>query len=1053
MTTDDFPSLEAATRPEFDWSPWATRYPFDEALPIERHGPDFLEAAAHIAGYDATLVGKKTKAGLAALDALQPILRYLYRRALYDPRFRMVVNVKGRPVVADFMPGHAYEAPSIGPRPCRVLVIGKHPGREELAQGRNFCGPGSQDLWNALDELGVSDAQLADWYFTNTVRHGQLDPASNSLPQAWVRNCQPLLQHELNLVRPDYVLCLGGDAAKALTGATGGVLSLRGRVLPYTYTVVDGGVAFETTAQLMAIVHPASVAREPDQYPDFVDALSQFVRLVEGRPASASVPLTHVTLYTEQQLARVVDAVLADPTPGSELLAVDCEWHGDSPHDRGAYLRTVQFSHRAGHAYCVVLRACGGRPVFQPDHGAAVRQLNRLLAGTPTKQLRLGGHFLQADLPWLEHAGVAAMERWGVPRSAALLKSTGGWDTGAMTHALYESLPSYKLELLCARFLGMARWDLELQSWKTQHCRQHKLKDAELEGYGECPDEVLHPYALFDVDGTRRLATYLLDRLDADQHGNSAWQGYWLNMVSALAFLEMELVGVTVDRERADALVQQYMAAHAESLAKLRELAQWPDFNPGSSPQCRELLYGEAYNGTRDKATGGAQRLRPPGAVSLGLKPIKAAGKGGRDWQRLEARHEAEAYNPAADKETLGILGHEHPLAAQLRDCRFLAQILKGVLRPPVTADDGAAQRDADGHYRYAGGLLSYVNDDGRVRTHFYPVETGRVSSSRPPMQNIGSRREGDYKRILGKQRYSHPLRSLLCAAPGHVLVEVDYKSAEVAALAWLSNDPTMIEHVRRNCLDERDPDYFDVHSNMAVQAFRLDCLPTKAGLASIERSSLRVAAKNIIFGIPYGRQPPAIARQCREEGSPIEVVEVERIQEMYFEMYAGTVPYFEECERRVVEPGWVCGTYGRYRRFPRAADEAVRSEQQRSCRNFPMQNAVADALRLAMANLYRYRARHADAGAYRLVLQIHDALLFEVPVGNVEWFLRDVVRQCMCDRVPLWPLRLDGELLPGITRPYHFGIDTKLCTHWGESVTRAAGRALGLPDTVLPDE
>ena len=83
------------------------------------------------------------------------------------------------------------------------------------------------------------------------------------------------------------------------------------------------------------------------------------------------------------------------------------------------------------------------------------------------------------------------------------------------------------------------------------------------------------------------------------------------------------------------------------------------------------------------------------------------------------------------------------------------------------------------------------------------------------------------------------------------MFIESDFTGAELAVMAWISGDPNMIEHVRRNALSEDDPDYYDIHSHIAVKAFHLDCEPTKKGLASIHAKHLRVAAKAVVFGIP----------------------------------------------------------------------------------------------------------------------------------------------------------------------------------------------------------
>ena len=90
--------------------------------------------------------------------------------------------------------------------------------------------------------------------------------------------------------------------------------------------------------------------------------------------------------------------------------------------------------------------------------------------------------------------------------------------------------------------------------------------------------------------------------------------------------------------------------------------------------------------------------------------------------------------------------------------------------------------------------------------------------------------------------------------------------------MAIMTGDRTMIDHATRNQLPEDHPDFYDIHSNVAVLAFKLKCAPTKSGLASIGMSHLRIVAKSVIFGIAYGRGAKAIALAAREQKVDVSV-------------------------------------------------------------------------------------------------------------------------------------------------------------------------------------
>jgi DNA polymerase-1 len=374
-----------------------------------------------------------------------------------------------------------------------------------------------------------------------------------------------------------------------------------------------------------------------------------------------------------------------------------------------------------------------------------------------------------------------------------------------------------------------------------------------------------------------------------------------------------------------------------------------------------------------------------------------------------------------------------------------LGQVLKTVLRPKDEIEEG-------GESKYSTGLLSYVEGDGRICTNLMQtMETGRFSSSRPNLQNISKRREDDYKRILGDS-YLYPIRTIFTAKPGHVFVEADYTGAELAGIMWMAQDAAGIEHVRRNMLPEDHEDYFDMHSQAAVSAFNLKCEPTKRGLKDAGVPGLRVAAKNVKFGIPYGRGAAAIARQCREEGVDLTEDEAQVLVDDYFDTYPETRAFLAQCRARVHEPSWVCSAFGRYRRFPQTSEKSVIAEQERQAQNFPIQSLVADAMNLAIANLYNYREQHPSV-QYDIVLQIHDAVLLEIPVEHIAEVCDTVLPYCMSEMVPVVPADLSGEPLraaDGSLLTYQLASDRDISVNWGISLTDEQAESLGIPSRLL---
>jgi uracil-DNA glycosylase family 4 len=1074
------PDVEAALDREFPFYPLTS-----PGMPLP--GPNFIANAARWGEPPPTIVGTKDT---RRIQECGKWLHYYYRRALYDADFRIHVNVRGNWVEAALVQGHDLGGTAAefsgGPRPAKIMIIGKHPGMEELQYQTNFVGPTSQEFFDALDELGVTEGERASWYCTNLCKWTQLDPQSDSLSSAWKQDNAILLEQELRLVKPDYILCLGSDASKhVLGGSQYGVQSMVGRVVPKKIMISDNPAdPTYHTAKVMSVTHPAQVYRHPEMFDDFKAQIALFISLTNGADVGGrEYFVKHKNVYKLRELKAIVDEIRSDPDPLRRIIAVDGEWEGDHPSDEGAYLRTVQFSSQHGEGITVVLRHQGGMPAFKPDIPSAMKELSRLLKYDPEGgwMPRVGGHFFRADLPWLLHEGLDLRTEYRPPLELEKCRDEGGWDTSVMYHSVNEAA-SYGLEDMTAKLTTVPRYDEPLMKWRQQHCKRLGIKEKDLDGYGACPPWILHPeayeenpnYASYDPDTTRRIAIRCMEPgglLDRDWFGNPSWEPYWIAHRASVGFLEMEMNGITLDKDRVDQLTRSFMEGHDKLLNYFRQQINWPDFNPRSHPQCRVFLFGEQYSGKIDKQTGRPIPIMPAGALSLGLPPETSTGKRPKAWATLVARGEAHFHTPSTNKEVLGILGHQHKLAMILRDIKFLAQVLSTTLRRPEVASDGQVDRDDDDNYVYSDGVPSMVHPDGKIHTHLSQLkETRRASSYRPNLQALSSRREADYARILGQIRddkrygdylfggnhpvfeqplYTQSVRSIFRADDDHALVEVDYTGAELAMLAWLSGDPQMIEDVRRNNLPEDHPDHFDIHSNHAVTAFRLNCEPTKKALSKAGLSHMRVAAKNQIFGTPYGREAPAIARQCREEGVNITDDDAQKLIDGYFARYQLVGPFLDECESRSQEEKWICGWCGGRRRFISSRDRSVVGEQQRQARNWPIQNGVADAVNIAIFNFDLYRWEHPGFVFYRL-MQIHDSLLFMVPRENVRRFVlgenggRSVIHECMIDRVPVWPRRLDGTPMR-VAEPYRFGVDFKVALNWGQKMTKEEKERFGI--------
>ena len=143
-----------------------------------------------------------------------------------------------------------------GSRNARVVLVGEQPGDKEDLEGKPFVGPAGALLDKALAQAGID---RKDTYVTNTVKHFKWEPRGkrriHKKPNALeIAACRPWLELEIELIKPDVVVCLGATAAQALLGRGFRVTRQRGQLLPWA----DG-------MQLLATVHPSSILRAADE--------------------------------------------------------------------------------------------------------------------------------------------------------------------------------------------------------------------------------------------------------------------------------------------------------------------------------------------------------------------------------------------------------------------------------------------------------------------------------------------------------------------------------------------------------------------------------------------------------------------------------------------------------------------------------------------------------------------------------------------------------------------------------------------------------------------
>jgi len=323
------------------------------------------------------------------------------------------------------------------------------------------------------------------------------------------------------------------------------------------------------------------------------------------------------------------------------------------------------------------------------------------------------------------------------------------------------------------------------------------------------------------------------------------------------------------------------------------------------------------------------------------------------DKQGLPVKKKTPGGTPSTDEEVLSELALDYPLPKLLLEHRSLSK-LKGT---------------------YTDKLPRMVNPlTGRVHTHFSQatVATGRLASSDPNLQNIPVRSE-EGRRI----------RTAFIAPPGHSLVSADYSQVELRIMAHLSEDKRLLEAFTQG---------EDVHRATAAEIFGVT--PLEVG------PDQRRVAKTINFGLIYGMSAFGLARQLGLERSAAQTY-IER----YFARYPGVARYMEQAREMARQQGYVETAFGRRLWFAdiRSSQQGRRQGAERAAINAPMQGTAADLIKLAMIAVQGWLEREKLAS--RLILQVHDELILEVPdaeLANVRLELPRLMTQAAKLSVPL---------------------------------------------------
>jgi len=295
----------------------------------------------------------------------------------------------------------------------------------------------------------------------------------------------------------------------------------------------------------------------------------------------------------------------------------------------------------------------------------------------------------------------------------------------------------------------------------------------------------------------------------------------------------------------------------------------------------------------------------------------------------------------STDEEVLEKLAEDYPLPAKILEHRSLSK-LKGT---------------------YTDKLAQLANPrTGRVHTHYAQAVavTGRLSSNDPNLQNIPIRTPEGRK-----------VREAFVAPAGSVIASADYSQIELRIMAHISDDPALLKAFHEG---------LDVHKATAAEVFGL----TPDTVSSEQRRY----AKVINFGLIYGMSAFGLAKALGIDNGA-----AKNYIERYFLRFAGVKRYMDETRAQAKAQGYVETVFGRRLYLPEinSPNGPRRGGAERAAINAPMQGTAADLIKLSMVKIQQ--VLDAEQRGIRMIMQVHDELVFEVPEAQVAWLKTEVPR------------------------------------------------------------
>ena len=893
-----------------------------------------------------------------------------------------------------------------GPSKARCMIVGIAPTFKESAHGKVFLQKSSRgDVYNSqadflFEHLWRVGFPKGVTYYTNLIKYAL---KKGEKPVASMLNeCSTFLAEEISQVDPEIIICLGATPFNRLYGKNASYFDImRGECIP----VEIAG----KTRLLLGVFNLDQVEKHPEFDDAFDRDLIEATRYLVGTPRK--IPECDTMYVSTADGAKLVTSVILDEIP-CPMLYIDSEWGGKNWMDPNRYFRTIQVCYDKNKAVVFHLAKAGGEKM--PEYDGMMSAIKGFFENP---NVSIVGHNVIADAEFLLASGIDIR-----PRIV--------YDT-MLAEFILKNIGPLALDDLSMKYTEFGRYCIDADKWAKDN-----KADVTEHGYGNMPDEILLPYSSYDVCVLFDIVEKQLPLLEVRGAFNPRGKDgeypslFHTTMATQQSVMEMELTGLPFDDERFKELVDAYQKARAESLGKLTAACAnlgMPDINVNSSAHLRKLLFEKC-----------------------GLTPIKATNK--KAWadaiESLSMDDDSGSVVASTDKDSLSMLEFAHPVVGLLMKYRRVAKPCDLFQFP-------------DEHGK--GGLKSFVWPDHRIHARYnMTLKTGRMSTQDPCVQNFSKKADAAMEEVFAPDPPPPSVRSFVKPPEGWIMMETDYSTAELHVLGNLSGDKNLLKSLHTLGTD--------MHTMVAIDSFHLHMFDpdgkewtlndicdyaAKLGSDTCEefehfqksltyknehgismthaqmKNGPRLAAKTTNFSIMYGIGAMALAMKIKSstgDERPLSVIAAE-MQNVLDSWKTKSFPVawqtLEDWKSKVYSQGYIDNAWGMRKWTPVRPGER-NAAYEREAANYCIQSLVSGTIQIATERLLLKRG---ELGLkFRLQNQIHDALMLEVPVEEID-VTKNLMHWAMSEiDIPTY--------VPGKT--FRLESDTELYSRWGEKLKTA---------------